>query len=73
MTLAMATVGEVVRLVEICGGRHMKRRLADLGLNTGMTVKVINGISQGPLILGVKDSRLAIGRGMAEQIIVEKV
>ena len=51
----------------------MKRRLADLGLNAGMTVKVINGISQGPLILAVKDSRLAIGRGMAEQIIVEKV
>lgn len=73
MTLAMANVGDVVRLVEIHGGRHLRRRLADLGLNIGMTVTVVTGISQGPIILAVKESRLAIGRGMAKQIVVEKV
>lgn len=73
MTLASSKIGEEVRLVEVLGGKQIRRRLADLGLNMGMTVRVVHGISQGPIIVAVKDSRLAIGRGMAEQIIVEKV
>jgi Fe2+ transport system protein FeoA len=73
MTLANSKIGEEVRLVEVQGGKQIRRRLADLGLNMGMTVRVVHGISRGPIILAVKDSRLAIGRGMAEQIIVEKV
>ena len=73
MTLANAHIGETVRLVTIQGGTQIRRRLADMGLSTGMEVKVITGIASGPIILSVKDSRLAIGRGMAEKIIVEKV
>ena len=73
MTLANALIGETVRLVTIEGGTHIRRRLADMGLSTGMEVKVITSIERGPIILSVKDSRLAIGRGMAEKIIVEKV
>jgi len=73
MTLANANIGEHVRLVAIQGGTHLRRRLADLGLNMGMTVEIINHIQNGPMILSVKDSRLAIGRGMAEKIIVERV
>jgi Fe2+ transport system protein FeoA len=73
MTLANALIGETVRLITIEGGTQIRRRLADMGLSTGMEVKVITGIEHGPIILAVKDSRLAIGRGMAEKIIVEKV
>ena len=73
MTLSNVKIGESVKLVSIRGGAQIRRRLADLGLNTGMTVQVINGIVDGPLILSVKDSRLAIGRGMAEKIVVERV
>jgi len=73
MTLATTAIGEEVRLLEVQGGKQIRKRLADLGLNMGMTVRVVHGISHGPIILAVKDSRLAIGRGMAEQIIVEKV
>jgi ferrous iron transport protein A len=71
MPLTMATPGEDVRLVNIRGGRKMKQRLADLGLNIGMTVRVVNGKHRGPLIVAVKDSRLAIGWGMAHRIIVQ--
>ena len=73
MTLSKTKIGETVRLVAIEGGTQIRRRLADLGLNTGMTVQIINSISDGPMILSVKDSRLAIGRGMAEKIIVDRV
>jgi ferrous iron transport protein A len=69
--LAMISEGEVVRLVALRGGREMKKRLADLGLNIGMTLSVVRRTHRGPLILDVKDSRLAVGRGMAHHMMVE--
>jgi ferrous iron transport protein A len=71
MPLAMVSENEVVRLVALRGGRGMNKRLADMGLTIGMTVRVIRRIQNGPMILDVKDSRLAIGRGMAHHLIVE--
>ncbi len=71
MPLAMVAPGEEVRLTAIRGGRRMRRRLADLGLNLGLTVRVVQRDGHGPLILAVKDSRLALGRGMAHRIMVE--
>ncbi|MEA3339733.1 MAG: FeoA family protein [Chloroflexota bacterium] len=71
MTLAMVSPGEEVRLTAIRGGRRMRKRLADLGLNIGMTVRVLQRNGRGPLLLAVKDSRLALGRGMAHKIRVE--
>jgi Fe2+ transport system protein FeoA len=67
----MARPGETVELVEIRGGHRMRKRLADLGLNVGMAVRVVQGGSHGPKILAVKeDTRLAIGSGMSHKIIV---
>lgn len=71
MPLTMVSPGEDVRLSAIRGGRRMRKRLADLGLNLGMTVRVVQRDGHGPLILGVKDTRLALGRGMAHKIMVE--
>ncbi len=51
---------------------HLRHRLAELGLNCGDCIHVIRGECHGPLIVGVKtDTRLALGRGMAHQIMVE--
>ena len=71
MPLAMVSPGEEVRLVAIRGGQRLRKRLADLGLNVGMTVRVMQRDEYGPLILAVKDSRLALGRGMAHKIMIE--
>ncbi|MGC9400683.1 MAG: FeoA family protein [Anaerolineae bacterium] len=71
--LAMVAPGEEVRLTAIRGGQRMRRRLADLGLNLGLTVRVIQRDGHGPLILAVKDSRLALGRGVAHKIMVELI
>ena len=71
MPLAMVSPGEEVRLVAIRGGQRLRKRLADLGLNVGMTVRVMQRDGHGPLILAVKDSRLALGRGMAQRIMIE--
>jgi len=74
MTLSMVAPGETVELVQIKEGTRLRKRLADLGLTVGLTVRVVQNHRVGPLILAVReDSRLAIGRGMAHKIRVSPV
>lgn len=70
MPLSMATPGADVRLVEIQGDSQFKQRLADLGFNVGMPLRVVNDSGDGRLIVAVKDSRLALSRGAAQRVIV---
>jgi len=42
-----------------------------MGLVPGVKLTVLNRNGTGPVMVAVKDSRLAIGHGMAEKIIVE--
>jgi len=72
MPLTMAGPGESVQLVAVRGGRRLRRRLADLGLTPGTSVRVVQVNPMGPLILAFKDDvRLALGRGMAHKIQVK--
>ena len=69
--LSMAPCDTCVRLVGVQGGRRLRKPLAELGLNPGCTVRVLQSFSGCPLILAVKDdARMAIGRGMAHKIMV---
>lgn len=71
MPLTLASVGEDVRLVDIRGGQELRKRLADLGFNQGMSLRVVQMDTDGPVILAVKDSRMVLGRGMAQKVMVE--
>lgn len=71
--LAMVAPGETVRVIAVQGGQGLRRRLADLGMNEGEVLSVVQTDSGGPMILAVRDSRLAIGRGVAHKILVEVV
>ncbi len=67
----MVEAGQTVELIHIGECRRLRKRLADLGLNVGLNVRVVQNSFAGPLILAVReDSRLAIGRGMAQRILV---
>ncbi len=73
VTLPLSSIrpGQTVELVGIEECRRLRKRLADLGLNTGVCVRVVQNSFAGPLILAVReDARLAIGRGMARKIMV---
>ncbi len=71
LPLSMVEAGQTVELVSIGECRRLRKRLADLGLNVGLNVRVVQNSFAGPLILAVReDSRLAIGRGMAQRILV---
>jgi len=71
MPLTMVAMGNRVRLVSINGGRRLRARLAELGLVSGVEIDVISNSLHGPFILGVKGSRVVLGRGMAFKIMVE--
>ena len=70
LPLAMVGTGQVVKLVRVATGRILTRRLAELGLTPGVQLEILQD-QGGPLLLAVRDSRLALGRGMAHKIIVE--
>ncbi|MGZ4852568.1 MAG: metal-dependent transcriptional regulator [Halobacteriota archaeon] len=45
-------------------------RLCSLGLIPGLTVKVLRKISGGPIIIEMKDTQIALGRDVAESLLV---
>ena len=70
MPLAMAKPGERVVVKEMAGGSSARSRLADMGLRTGDHIEIVNNNGMGRLILGHDCTRLAIGRGIAQKIMV---
>lgn len=70
MPLAMAKSREHVVVKEVSGGHSMRKRMADMGVRTGDRLEIINNTGFGRLILGRGQTRLAIGRGVAQNILV---
>ena len=69
MPLTMAKVGEPNTIKRIGGREETKKFLENLGFVTGGVVTVVSEIS-GNMILNVKDSRVALGKDMANKIMV---
>ena len=70
--LSDVPVGQNVKLVKIHAGRRLAHRLAELGLTPGVEFSVLQD-NGGPLVICVRDTRIAIGRGMAKKISVELI
>ena len=68
--LTMASPGERVRIIGFMGGKGLERRLTSMGLNRGADVEVIKISGPGPLIVASRETRIAIGYGMAKHILV---
>lgn len=69
-SLAGIRPGQRVRLVDVDAGRSMQGRLLALGLIRGTEIRVIINEGRGPLLIGVGESRMTIGRRMAERMVV---
>jgi len=68
--LAMLHENEEAEVVEIRGGRGLVRRLSELGLTPGTKIKVLLSNSPGPVLIDVRGSRIALGRGLLMKIMV---
>lgn len=69
LPLTMASQGEPVTIKKIGGKQETKKFLETLGLVVGGTITVVSEIN-GNMIVNVKDSRVAIGKDMANKIMV---
>lgn len=70
--LSKVAPGKNVTLSSIEGGRCFRARLRDMGLNAGVKIKVLNSYGHGPTIILAGNTRLILGHGMANKIIVKE-
>jgi len=70
MPLPMVSTGKKIRIVSLAGGRGMQQCLTSMGLCPGSEIEVIRRGAPGPFIIAVKETRLAVGAGMAQRIMV---
>ena len=69
MPLTMVNEGESNTIKRLGGKEETRRFLENLGFVTGSMVTVISQIG-GNIIVNVKDSRVAIGKDMANKIML---
>lgn len=69
MPLSMVNTGEESMIKKIGGKEEIRRFLEGLGFVTGGKVTVVSEMN-GNLVVDVKDSRIAIGKDMADKIMV---
>ena len=69
--LTAVSPGDIVKIVSLMGGRGIHQHLMGMGLDIGSEIEVIHQGEPGPFIVRVKETRLAIGAGMAQKIMVD--
>lgn len=70
MPLTMAKAGEKLIIKELTGGRNSRRILSNMGFREGDRIEIISNEGRGRIILGHDCTRLALGRGIAQKIMV---
>ncbi|MHC4534091.1 MAG: metal-dependent transcriptional regulator [Planctomycetota bacterium] len=68
--LSKVKAGETVKLAGIEAGRDLHSRLAAMGLVSNVEITVVSNSETGPFVISVKNSKMMLGRGMANKIMV---
>jgi ferrous iron transport protein A len=68
--LAEIKTGDQVTLQSIMVGRELTSRLTSLGLTPGAMVEVLQNFGRGPIIVNVRGTHVALGRGEARKLLV---
>jgi ferrous iron transport protein A len=68
--LSKIQAGQTVKLVSVEAGRGLNSRLAAMGLLPNVEITVVNNGHPGPFVIGVRGSKMMLGRGMADKIMV---
>lgn len=66
--LTSVSAGSRVRIAGVDGGQRAQSRLIGMGLLAGACIDVKRNDGWSPLVLAMGHSRIALGRGMAEQV-----
>jgi len=71
LNLSEITKGEQVTLTHVQVGQELTSRLTSLGLTPGVRLQVLQNQGRGPMIINVRGTNVALGRGEAEKLLVE--
>ncbi|RKY40562.1 MAG: ferrous iron transport protein A [Candidatus Omnitrophota bacterium] len=63
--------GETGRIAEIKGGWGIRHRLLLKGIKEGSIVRVISS-GRGPVVIEVEKNTVALGKGIAQKILIRK-
>ena len=68
--LSTIKTGEIVTLTTVEAGQGLNSRLASMGLLPNVCITVVRNTNSGPIVIKVKGSKMMLGRGMAQKIMV---
>jgi ferrous iron transport protein A len=68
--LSMTEEGQTVSIVNIMASMGLKTRLTSFGLLPKSRITVIRNSASGPFVIRIKNTRMALGRQVAEKIMV---
>ena len=70
--LSEINTGESAFVLDFSNGQSIAGRLTSLGFTPGVEVKMTQNFGRGPLIVTVRGTRVALGRGEAARICVQR-
>lgn len=68
MTLDQAIVGHTYVVQSLSLPEKMEKRLQALGMTCGTAITVLNNKNKGTLIIKMRSTRLAVGKGISSEI-----
>ena len=72
--LSEMKTGDEGEITNFFGGAKCRKKLNSLGLRKGKDIKVISNMAfNGPITVDVGYTRIAVGRGMANKVLVKKI
>jgi len=72
VSLSNLAPGEAGVVHKLAGGWGLMSRLATLGFTPGATLTMVQNFGRGPLIVNIRSTRIALGRGEAAKVLVER-
>jgi len=72
ITIAKLATGESGIVKSYTGGRGMLGRCLSMGFTPGSPVKMLENFGSGPVLVKVHDTEVALGRGIAEKIVITR-
>ena len=65
--------GQHGAVVNLHGGHGFIGRMAALGFTPGAVLRVVRNPGSGPIIVSIRDTQIALGRGQAAHVLVRPV
>ena len=72
ITLSDLAPGEAGAVRELAGGWGFMSRLATLGFTPGAKLTMVQNFGHGPLIVSIRGTRIALGRGEAAKVYITR-